>query len=951
MAQLGGSSSPKGLLEREAELAALLGALDAARAGAGSLVVVEGAAGLGKSALLAAAVEQADELGLPALASRGNELEREFPFGIVRQLFEQRLSVASEGERQQLFTGAAGLAASLFARRGDVKAPTPPADPGYATLHGLYWLLANLSLAEPLVLAIDDAHWADTASLRWLAFLLPRVHELSVALLVSFRTGDPGAESAPLAMLSAHGETIRLHPRPLSRSATAQLVAAALGSEPDAAFVAACDEATAGNPFFLHALLAELADVGCAPSSQHAERVRRMGPRTVSRSVLLRLSVLDPEAPAMARAVAVLGDGAGLRDAAELAGVPEGRARRIADLLSAAAVLKRSTTLEFVHPIVREAVYADLRPHERTALHGQAARVLAAGGADPERAAAQLLSSEPSGDPWVVDRLREAARSAATKGAAEEAVRYLRRALAEPPEDRLRPPLLLELGTSGAAAAEPDALGHLQVAFDCGHDPEVQARAAFELGRALLYAGRPVDAVGVLVRAIDRLRDAGPDVLAPLEALLLMQVQTTTAARRLVLPRLRATIRDKEPAELSPSVLATSAIETAIATGPASEAADVARRALQEGGLLEQLSSESPAVYFATCALTLGDRADLAEHHLAGALAAARSGGAVRGFVFSSCFRAWTRHRCGALSSAEADVDAFLGIAVELSLDIVLPFGLGVLVAVRLERTGPEEADAALQSVDAQRWDPDSDLYQELRAARARLRLAQQRPGEALRDTQAIACWEREWGAAHDAWTHWRSLAVRALMALGRQTEAEVLAARAVELARTFGARDYLGLSLRTAALVASPARRQELLEEAVLVLEPSQARLEHAYALTDLGATLRRADRRADGRARLTAGLELARACGATRLAARAVTELEAAGAHPRPSVSAGVDALTPSERRIAEMAAAGSSNPQIAQALFVSLKTVETHLGHAYGKLGIHSRTELPAVLQPSS
>ena len=158
---------PSLLLEREAELAALEAMLGAARAGDGRLVVVEGSAGIGKTRLLAEvrALAQADELEV--LSARGGELEGEFAFGIVRQLFEAPLAAASAELRAELLSGAAGLSGSLFA-----SAPTPSgeaAESSFAMLHGLYWLAANFASRMPTLIVVDDLHWADEPSLRWLA--------------------------------------------------------------------------------------------------------------------------------------------------------------------------------------------------------------------------------------------------------------------------------------------------------------------------------------------------------------------------------------------------------------------------------------------------------------------------------------------------------------------------------------------------------------------------------------------------------------------------------------------------------------------------------------------------------------------------------------------------------------------------------------------------------------
>jgi DNA-binding NarL/FixJ family response regulator len=165
--------------------------------------------------------------------------------------------------------------------------------------------------------------------------------------------------------------------------------------------------------------------------------------------------------------------------------------------------------------------------------------------------------------------------------------------------------------------------------------------------------------------------------------------------------------------------------------------------------------------------------------------------------------------------------------------------------------------------------------------------------------------------------------------------------------AQQWGTGRAIGMALRANALVEGGERGLELLEEATEVLEASPARLEHARALTDFGAALRRANRRAAARDPLRRALDAADACGARPLAERARQELRAAGGRPRRPRVSGVGALTASEQRIAAMAADGLSNPEIAQALFLTKKTVESHLSNAYRKLGIHSRTQLGAAL----
>ena len=417
--------------------------------------MLEGPPGIGKTCLVVAAGRHGRELGLTTLSARGSELERDFAYGVVRQLFEAPLVAAPPPERAELIAGAAGHAAALF---GVAAAQEDMAgvllDPSFAILHGLYWLCANLGGRCPLLLCIDDVHWADQASLRFLHYLGRRLEELPIAVVAASRPAQPGDGAPVLAALAADPLAEVFVLPPLSERAVAELVRLGLGTGVEPGFAAACHEATGGVPFLVGELIRAIAETGIKPAATAASRVAALAPRAVSHSVVYRLSRLSAAARRLAPAAAVLGE-ADLRLAASIAGLAPGAAATAADELAAAGILEEGRPLRFIHPIVRAAVEADLPPGERAGLHAAAARRLANEGASAHRVAAHLLAADPAADDWVVDSLLSAARVAIASGAPGSAVAYLRRALAEPPSGQLRPVVLLELGFAESYAGDP----------------------------------------------------------------------------------------------------------------------------------------------------------------------------------------------------------------------------------------------------------------------------------------------------------------------------------------------------------------------------------------------------------------------------------------------------------------------------------------------------------------
>jgi predicted ATPase len=279
-------------------------------------------------------------------------------------------------------------------------------------IHGLYWLAVNGSGAAPLLVAVDDLQWADPASADFVLYLASRLEGLPVALVVSWRAGEAGSNADRLARLEQIAANGLVHPAPLSRTAARDLLAGAFGQPPADRFADACHVVTGGNPFLLQELAAALRADGIDPGEAAVGRVAGLGPRSVARAVSFRVARLGLAAGERARAAAILGDGAQLRHAAALAGVGLADAATAADRLAGIGVFEPGTPLRFVHPIVRTAVHDDIPETERGVRHAEAARLLAAEGADLEQVCAHLVVCEPAGSAEVAGRLRAAASGA-----------------------------------------------------------------------------------------------------------------------------------------------------------------------------------------------------------------------------------------------------------------------------------------------------------------------------------------------------------------------------------------------------------------------------------------------------------------------------------------------------------------------------------------------------------
>jgi DNA-binding CsgD family transcriptional regulator len=934
------------LLDRGSELAAVQALVEAVRLGQAGIMLVEGSAGIGKTSLLHAAEAAARGQGVAVATAHCGELERGFAFGVVRQLFEPMLAAASEDERVGLLGGAAGLAMRVLGSEGLEDAPALGSEVPYAPLHGLYWLTANLAARMPLLLSVDDLHWADAPSLRFLAHLTRRLEGVPVALVCSLRSGEPPTDAALLDELMDTPWRTVLRPRALSEASVAALVRERLGDHADEAFCLACHAATGGNPFLVRELLRELADSGVVPAADRAAEVTRFGPEAVARAVLGRLRRLSPAAVDLARAVAVLGEAARPDLAAALAGLAQDEVAELAEALVRLGVLRAGHPLAFAHPIVRAAVEQSLSEGERGRAHARVAALLEAGGAPAEQVAVHVLAAPRAGDAGTVALLRAAARQALARGAPDVAVTYLRRALDEPAPDQARPGLLAELGTAELHVDPPAANEHLRQGFEATADPLLRAGIALRLTYALNIAGRVRDAIHILQQAIEGLGDQDRALALHLQSELLFLSPAEPGNDSLVaelLPRIGWPVDPDSRG--GRGVLSILAMGTVSSNGSLDEATRLAEQALTAGALLED--DDTINFLFTVLVFAWADRLDEAERRYDEAIERARRRGSVFLYAIACALRSKVAYMRGAIIDAHADAQAAMDTISAEKWPLAVAFTIAGMVDVLIERGQLDEAAAALAGAGLNGPLPELWPSNMLLSGRGRLRMAQGDHRAALADFTECGRRMQAWGTQNPALIAWRSTEALALAALGDPQAARRLVAEEVELARQWGAARSLGAALRVAGVVAGGPEGIASLEEAVAVLQPSPARLEHARALVDLGIAVHRADQRDRARAALRQGLDLAHRCGASALAAQAHSELLATGARPRRFRQSGVEALTASEHQVATMAAAGRTNREIAQALFVTQRTVEIHLTNAYRKLAIAGRSELAAAL----
>ena len=904
------------LFERERELGVLERVLDE-----GGLLVIEGPAGIGKSSLLQVAVHRQSDRGSRVASARGAPLETNHPFGVARQLFEPLLRGS---ERERLL---AGTAAAAVPAVDPTLLQIAPDAAEFLVLRGLAALAVNLAERGQLLLVVDDAQWADLPSLRFITFLARRLDGPDITLAAGIRSGENGAGRQVLDELRSLPEARVIRPRPLSARATAELVRNHAPSA-DAEACARCYEAAGGNPLLVTEIAGALAtgqDLMAAASSGIGEGVRR------------RVARAHRSAPAVAAAAAVLGDGATLARVSAVADVEAEIAARAVGALVGADVLRTPEPYTFVHPLVQAAVLDTLDIGDRIALHRAAADVLAAHGAPIEQVAAQLLALPGTGDARVVASLRVAAATALNRGAVQPAVVLLRRALSEPPPSPERCDVLRELATAERLAGEEAAVIHLQLAQDLATDARERVSLARDLAMTQYDLSRYEDAAQTLSIA---LREAPEDLdPAARDALRVDLLTVALQASSVDVATLQNDLsRGSEPADPAVSTAyRIASLAMALTEGPVDGTATELEQLLRvTPPAPERLDLHTPLWF----GLILYERFD-AVREMLDAVEADGPGWMRRQFALNLA-RARLQHRLGDLPGALATHEANLEFGFDNHTGVL--FTRAGLASVCVDLGDVERALAVITADDVPASRTEAHLCW-IHWAIGRACVAAGDDEGAARAFDAGCAIQRAFPNDHGCvWEEGAADRIACYWRLGRQDEARRETAKALAVARRTGLRGLEGIAHRLVGLIDGNTAS---LETSARLLGATPLRLELARSLCEHGSALRRLGRRTEARGSLRQALDLAHACGARPLAARAREELTLAGARPRRDAQTGRDALTAAERRVAQRAARGATNREIAQALFITNKTVEGHLAHAFRKLNVHRREELAAAL----
>jgi DNA-binding CsgD family transcriptional regulator len=892
--------------------------------------IVEGEPGLGKSKILDAAADAARRAGLLVLQARCSELESAYDFAVARRLLDVvRLTDPTTPEH-----------------RSDGADVT-------ASISGLYDEVRRLSLQQPVVVVLDDLQWCDARSAAALAYLARRTIPGQILLVAATSPHTARHETGVADDLMAEPSTRVIHLHPLPPQSVSRLVHELLPDAPTS-LVDACQSATGGNPFLLSCLLEELRRHPVLPSGGDTTVIDTLAPRMVARSIRRRLASVSPCWLRILQMIALLGDAADLASVAELAECEPAEVVPAVDAMVDAWLVRRDNPFRFRYPLEQSTVYAEMPPAIRAHAHSRAARALARRLAPSEDVARHLVLTEPAGDPWAIGQLEGCATELIAAGQEDLAVRCLQRVLREPLDDDARGRLLLAAAAAECTMAGATVLPYLQAAVELEADSRALAASTLELSRALPEGADRAE-LATLLHTIARRLDDGDhrneEVRLRLELVAAAERPLADAAGAQVVEALLDGRREGMNHLERQALVQLAAVHTNDARRLHADAAVKLAQQLVDTDDLD-VGNPTDVRLWGRAVTTLaraghfGPAAASAQR----AQAAAKAAGQEFAFLELTSALALVYQLQGSLQLAEEECRRFPSLSEEsgstdgLEGSEASQQARAILVAVLEGRGRRDEAYRLLERGPIPRTIAGLSMLE----LRGKLLMESGRAESGLLYLHEAAQLAQKWEIDNPAVSTSRATLAEALHHTGAVSEARELAEEQVALARSFGAAWALGAALRTAAAVMPSEDALALLTEAVEVLRHSGATLELAHALVELGALLvDEPDSKEAAREVLRRGADAAFRCSATPLVNRAQQLLRSTGARPRRVALTGSSALTPMERRVAELALAGHANLEIAEMLFVNNKTIEAHLSRVYRKLRIRSRRQLPSSL----
>ncbi len=928
---------------REAEIGKLGAALDRAAAGQLAIALIEGEAGIGKSRLLAEALAAGQHRGMQIATSRAEELERGRPFGVVADALGCVRSAADPRRAAvaRLFAAQAGA---------DQKPITVTSDPGlrFRAVDALTDLAEELALAGPLLIGVDDLHWADPASLLTLGALGRRLADLPVGLVGCFRPYPRVPELDRLTAALDDAGACHLTVGPLAPGPVADLVTETVGAEPGPGLLAGISGA-AGNPMFVTELLGALIEEGAIGTAGGLAEVAELTlPPTLRLTILRRLSFQSDDTLATLRAAAILGSGFSLADLATVTGRPATDLSVVlAEAIRARLIEDDGAVLRFRHDLIRESIYADLPGSVRRGLHREAGQRLAGSGAPALQIAEHLARGAVPGDPMAVEWLTRAAREAAASSP-DAAADLLGRAAglidpAGPGRDRL----LAERASSLLLAGEiGDAEAACRQLLDGTHDRLLEGPVRICLGHALLAAGRARDALAELERAgacAGLTGTARAHGLAWASFACVMLGDLDRAAAVAEQARSAAAAAGDH---LALSIALTSLAGAAEFSGQLAEALEIIDDAVRLADQCPAREGHRFQVHLPRAHILLElDRLEEARAALESARRISDEFGVRWHLPSYQAARGVERFIAGEWDDAIAELEASVALAAETGSKYSLMYALGVRSVISLHRGDLRGAQQAAAAAAAQQ--SATGLRFRVQWATWAQALLLEASGQTTEALAALArCWDQcaELGLTVEYPVLGADL-VRLALAGGERGRAADVTAAVAEVAAQNQVAALTGAALRCRGLTDDDPG---VLLAAAQTYAGGQRPLALAQAAEDAGAALARHGESGQARPLLEQAADIYERLDAARDLARTEAVLREAGirrgrrgARKRPQ--AGWQSLTPTEHAVVALVADGLSNPQIGERLYISRRTVQTHIAHVFAKLDLSARAQL--------